>query len=227
MNRKQDFHDRDLRQRDIIPPDALARCEATVIGVGAIGRQVALQLAALGVPRLQLIDHDTVEPVNLAAQGYLERDVGRSKVDATGELCKALNSQLDVKSQHEPFRRSITIGNWVFCCVDSIETRRHIWNAVGQVCEFFCDGRMAAEALRVLTAIDADSRGHYPTTLFSPGEAHRGACTARSTIYCANVAAGLVVAQFAKFLRRLPIDPDIQFNLLTTEVTVPVFAYTR
>ena len=38
---------------------------ATVVGVGAIGRQVALQLAAIGIPKLQLIDHDTVEPVNL------------------------------------------------------------------------------------------------------------------------------------------------------------------
>ena len=224
MNGQQVFQDRDLRQRDIIPPDALARCDATVIGVGAIGRQVALQLAALGVLRLQLIDHDTVEPVNLAAQGYLERDVGRSKVDATGELCRPLNAQLYVKDHHERVRRSLPTGNIVFCCVDSIETRRHIWNAVGQTCEFFCDGRMAAEALRVLTAFDADSRVYYPTTLFSPGEAHRGACTARSTIYCANVAAGLMVAQFAKFLRHLPIDSDIQFNLLTTEVEVPLYS---
>jgi sulfur carrier protein ThiS adenylyltransferase len=79
---------------------------------------------------------------------------------------------------------------------------------------------MAAEALRVLTASDMESRRHYPTTLFSSGEAHRGACTSRSTIYCANVAAGLMVAQFAKFLRRIPIDPDIQFNLMTSESTV-------
>ena len=63
--------DRDLRQRDIIPPPALAACHATVIGVGAIGRQVALQLAAIGIPKLTLIDFDVVEPVNLAPQGYL------------------------------------------------------------------------------------------------------------------------------------------------------------
>ena len=51
---------RDLRQRDIVPPDRLAVCRATVVGVGAIGRQVALQLAAIGMPWLQLIDHDSV-----------------------------------------------------------------------------------------------------------------------------------------------------------------------
>lgn len=220
MNDTNNFEDRDLRQRDILPPERLAVCSATVIGVGAIGRQVALQLGALGIPRLQLIDHDAVEPVNLSAQGYLEADVGRPKVEATGELCKALNSSIALQLHHERFRRSMPIGNIVFCCVDSIETRRLIWNAIGQASEFFCDGRMAAEAMRVLTTFDADSCGHYPTTLFTPEEAHRGACTARSTIYCANVAAGLMVTQFAKYLRRLPIDPDIQFNLLTTELTV-------
>ncbi len=38
--------DRYSRQRDIVPSDELAACRATVIGLGAIGRQVALQLAA-------------------------------------------------------------------------------------------------------------------------------------------------------------------------------------
>jgi len=59
----------------------------------------------------------------------------------------------------------------------------------------------------------------YPTTLFSPGEAHQGACTAKSTIYTANIAAGLMAGQFTKRLRGLPIDADLQFNILTSEIT--------
>ena len=47
------------RQSDLVPQSKLQKISATVIGVGAIGRQVALQLAALGVPRIQLIDFDT------------------------------------------------------------------------------------------------------------------------------------------------------------------------
>jgi len=54
-------NERFSRQRDIVPPERIADCKATVIGVGAIGRQVALQLSAMGIPRLQLIDHDRVE----------------------------------------------------------------------------------------------------------------------------------------------------------------------
>ena len=42
--------DRDIRQRGLVPPERLAACHAVVIGVGAIGRQVALQLAAVGMP---------------------------------------------------------------------------------------------------------------------------------------------------------------------------------
>ncbi len=37
------------RQEDLVPRDRLADIRATVIGVGAIGRNVALQLAAIGV----------------------------------------------------------------------------------------------------------------------------------------------------------------------------------
>ncbi|MHC4722451.1 MAG: ThiF family adenylyltransferase, partial [Planctomycetota bacterium] len=84
----------------------------------------------------------------------------------------------------------------------------------------FCDGRMSAEVLRVLTACDLDSRKHYPTTLFNAEEAFAGPCTAKTTIYCANIAAGFMVAQFAKYLRQLPIDCDIQFNVLASELTV-------
>ncbi len=188
--------------------------------VGAIGRQVALQLAAMGVPWLQLIDPDTVEPVNLACQGYLEDDLGRSKVSATGDLCQQLRHGLAVEELPQRFRRSMAVGNVLFCAVDSIETRRLIWEAVKDRIGFFADGRMAAQVLRVLVACDPHSREHYPTTLFANNEAYTGSCTARSTIFCANIAAGFMVAQFACWLRRLPIDAELTVNLLASELTL-------
>ena len=212
--------DRDLRQREIVPPERLAACRATVVGVGAIGRQVALQLAAMGIPWLQLIDPDTVEPVNLACQGYLQDDLTRPKVQATADLCQQIHHGLEVHEVGERFRRSVDVGNVLFCCVDHIDTRRFIWQAVRDRVEFWADGRMSAEVLRILVACDAASRRHYPTTLFAAEQAYAGACTAKSTIFCANIAAGLMVAQFAKFLRHLPVDADLQLNLLAGELTV-------
>jgi sulfur carrier protein ThiS adenylyltransferase len=198
----------------------LAVCTATVIGVGAIGRQVALQLAAMGIPWLQLVDFDVVEASNLASQGYLQDDLDRPKVQATGDLCHQTNHGLEVHEVTDRFRRSMGIGNVIFACVDKIDIRRLIWEAVKDKADFFADGRMSAEVLRVLTACDSASRKHYPTTLFAAEEAYAGTCTAKSTIFCANIAAGFMVSQFAKYLRRLPVDPDIQINLLSNEMTV-------
>ena len=213
-------NERYSRQKDIIPADRLADCKPTIIGVGAIGRQVALQLTAMGVPCLQLIDFDTVEESNIASQGYFEDNLGQLKVRATAEICHRINSNLELYVIENRFRRSEQTGNVVFCCVDSIETRKLIWEAVKDEVSFFCDGRMSAEVLRVLTACDIESRKHYPTTLFSAEEAYIGPCTAKTTIYCANIAAGFMLAQFTKYLRLLPIDSDIQLNLLASELSV-------
>ena len=220
MTDTSQLNERYSRQRDIIPPDRLAMCRPTVIGVGAIGRQVALQLAAMGVPWLQLIDFDTVETSNLASQGYLEEDLDMPKVEATGNLCRRICQALELHLVNDRFRRSMEIGDAIFCCVDKIEIRRAIWDAVKDKAALFTDGRMSAEVLRVLTACDPASRQHYPTTLFSAGEAYAGTCTAKTTIFCANIAAGIMVSQFAKYLRHLPVDADVQLNLLSSELTV-------
>jgi sulfur carrier protein ThiS adenylyltransferase len=212
--------DRDLRQRDLVPPEKLAACKVTVIGVGAIGRQVAIQLAAMGVVWLQFFDHDTVDVVNLAPQGYFPSDIGMPKVDATANLLRQINPDTQLHPVAERFRRSSEDhGNVVFVCVDSIDTRKLIFETLGQRVDFLCDGRMAAEVCRVLTVTDHASAQHYPATLFAGAEAFRGTCTAKSTLYCANIAAGLMVGQFAKCLRCQPTDRDLTLNLLAAELT--------
>ena len=215
-----DLGQRYIRQRDIIPPERLARHKVTVIGVGAIGRQVAMQMTAMGVPWLQLVDFDLVGVENLACQGYLESDLGGPKVAATAMLCRQINSQIQIVEVPQRFRRSMEIGSVVFCCVDSIVTRKAIWETVRDKVSLFLDTRMSAEVVRVLAAADDTSRRHYPTTLFAAEEAQQGACTAKSTIFTANIAAGLAISQFTRYLRGLPVDSDLSLNLLTSELSV-------
>jgi sulfur carrier protein ThiS adenylyltransferase len=213
-------NERYSRQKDIVPADRIAACKAMVVGVGAIGRQAALQLAAMGIQQLDLADFDIVEASNLASQGYLEKDLNRLKVEATADLCRQINSGIQIQVVPARFRRSMDTGNAVFCAVDSIDSRRLIWDSVKDRVSFFCDARMNGEVLRVLTACDAGSRRHYPTTLFHSDEAFTGPCTAKTTIYCASIAAGLMLAQFTRHLRQIPVDCDIQLNLLTSELGV-------
>jgi len=214
------MNDRFSRQADIVPRERILDCTATIIGVGAIGRQVALQLTAIGVLHLQLIDFDHVETSNLATQGFLQKDLKRPKVDVTAEFLREMDNDLNVEVIFERFKRSTPVGNCVFACVDSIEIRKLIWDSVKDKVYFYCDGRMSAEVLRVVTACDEKSRKYYPQTLFAAQQAHAGPCTAKTTIYCANIAAGFMLAQFTKYLRLLPVDPDIQINLLASEINV-------
>ncbi|MGB2820372.1 MAG: ThiF family adenylyltransferase, partial [Phycisphaerae bacterium] len=158
---EHDLSNRYTRQKDIVPADRLADLTVvTVIGVGAIGRQVTLQLAAIGVPRLQLVDFDRVEVENLAPQGFLESDMEQLKVQATANLARQINHDLDIREVLERFRRSMDVGDAIFNCVDSIETRRHIWQAVRDRVRFYVDCRMSAEVARILVAADAASREH-------------------------------------------------------------------
>ena len=50
--------------------------------------------------------------------------------------------------------------------------------------------------------------------------AQRGSCTSRSTIYAASIAAGIMVHQFTRWLRNIPVDNDTTLNLLAGELTV-------
>lgn len=221
----QSLIERDLRQRELVPPERLAAVDAVVVGVGAIGRQVAWQLAAIGIRQLTLIDHDTVDVVNLAPQGYAPTDLGRPKVEATADACRYLNPEVQIQTMPERFRRSMSFtsdayrSTVLFCCVDSIVTRRLIWESVRSQAALFIDGRMSAEVIRVLAVSDCYRDTAYQSTLFTAEQAHVGRCTARSTLYTASIAAGLMLSQFTRWLRDLPIDRDCVLNLLSMEMT--------
>ena len=208
------------RQEDLVPHERLADIKTTVIGVGAIGRQAVLQLVAIGVPQLQIIDFDVVDLTNVTTQGYLASDVGQPKVAAVAAAIRQVDPAIAVESIQDRYRPRMEIGQAVLCCVDSIEARAAIWRSAGSRCRFWCDGRMLGEVLRILTVADESGRDHYPTTLFAQSEVQPGRCTARSTIYAASIAAGLMVHQFTRWLRGMPVDRDTSLNLLAGELSI-------
>lgn len=210
--------DRFSRQADLVPRELLRDLPVTLIGVGAIGRQVACQLASLGVPRLQLIDFDIVEPTNVTTQGYRWSECGLPKVQALATAIREIDPDLQVQTIADRYRTRLRLHDVVFCGVDRISTRAAIWRSVRDRCCFWADGRMRGEVIRVLTASDDVSRQAYTATLFPQAEAQIGPCTSRGTIATAHIAAGLLVHQFTRWLRKLPVDPDLTLNLLASEL---------
>ena len=211
-----------VRQQELVPVERLDGRLISVIGLGAVGRQVALQLAAIGAQRLQLVDFDHVDRTNITTQGYLADDVGQPKVAATTQAIRRLDPAVEVNAIADRYRPKLQLGEAVFACVDSIDARNAIWRSGGHRAEFWGDGRMLGETIRILVSADEASRRYYPTTLFAATEAEQGRCTARSTIYTANVAAGLMVHQFVRWLRRQPVDADTTLNLMAGEMVIGV-----
>lgn len=210
--------DRFERQADLVPQDRLADLTVTVIGCGAVGRNVALQLASIGARKMQLIDFDVVDESNITTQGFPLDEVGELKIAAVCHAIYQIDHDIQVKDIADRYRARYDVGQAVFCCVDSISAREAIWNNLASKVGFWADARMRGEVIRVLTAADFESRTHYPTTLFAQDEAQAGSCTSKSTIYAATIAAGLMVHQFTRWLRGIPVIKDASLNLLAGEL---------
>jgi molybdopterin/thiamine biosynthesis adenylyltransferase len=78
--------------------DRLLSSRVALVGMGGIGAPAAMFLAAAGIGKLRLIDHDSVDLSNLHRQVlYRERDVGRSKVEAAADGLLAANPALRIE----------------------------------------------------------------------------------------------------------------------------------
>lgn len=209
--------DRFERQEELVPRTRLDDLLVTVIGVGAIGRPLTLMLAACGVRQLQLIDPDIVDLHNVTTQGFGMQDVGLSKVDVLSEQIRNYDPSISVTVTKDIFRKHEAMSGAYFCCVDSITTRSVIWKAVSSRTQFWSDGRMLGETLRIFAAADEASRKYYTTTLFDQSEVQTGRCTAKSTLYAASIAAGLMMHQFSRWLRGITVDREVMINLLAGE----------
>jgi len=77
----------------------LARLTVAVLGVGAIGGAVALQLATAGVGALRLVDDDRVEPSNLHRQHlFATADVGTPKVAAAARRLREHEPEVKIEA---------------------------------------------------------------------------------------------------------------------------------
>ncbi|MDX3106550.1 HesA/MoeB/ThiF family protein [Nonomuraea angiospora] len=114
----------------------LADSHVAVLGAGAIGGQVALQLATSGVGRLTILDDDRVELSNLHRQHlYAMRDLGEPKTAAAARTLRDHRPGLEVRQ----VERRITGPEDVFTdadlVVNTVDTPQpHIRRWVNQAC---------------------------------------------------------------------------------------------
>lgn len=78
--------------------EALKRSNVFIAGVGALGCEIAKDLALSGVGKLVLVDLDTIEASNLSRQLLFRMDdIGKPKAEVAAERVKELNPNLEVE----------------------------------------------------------------------------------------------------------------------------------
>ena len=76
----------------------LKNSKACLLGVGGLGSPAAMQLAAMGVGHLRIVDRDVVELTNLHRQHlYGVDDVGYPKVEAATKRLQRLNPYVEIE----------------------------------------------------------------------------------------------------------------------------------
>jgi sulfur-carrier protein adenylyltransferase/sulfurtransferase len=96
----------DRYSRQVVLPEVgeggqarLAAASVTVVGAGGLGCAALSYLAAAGVGRLTIVDHDRVEESNLHRQPlYRMSDLGASKAEAARGALAALNPAVQVEA---------------------------------------------------------------------------------------------------------------------------------
>lgn len=181
------------RQLDLIPLENLGQ-KITIIGAGAIGSHTALALARMGFGNLEIWDYDVVSEENMNNQGYYIDQIGTSKVEALASMIKrAMGFDVKVVNDIYTGNQETLAGSIVIAAVDSMTARKIIWKAVKEsTATMFIDPRMGAESA-LLYVRRPDEVKSYEATLYTDDQAVRESCTAKSTIYCANLLSGIVV----------------------------------
>lgn len=100
--------------------------EIHIIGVGAIGSNLALMLTRLGCNNIHLYDFDKVEPINIANQNYFADQVQQDKTLATLQNLLQINPELEFQIHNKGWQPGEVMSGYIFLCLDNIDLRRQI-----------------------------------------------------------------------------------------------------
>ena len=125
------------RHISVFAPDAVKH-PIHIIGVGATGSFVAMELARMGCPVLNIYDFDELEIHNIPNQYYDTQDLRKQKVEALAEKLKLINPSIVVNAYNgkvlpkasEEGKGIDEMSGYVFLLVDSMKTRKELWEAV-------------------------------------------------------------------------------------------------
>lgn len=203
------------RQADLIPSERLG-VPITIIGAGAVGSWTALALVKMGFENLTVFDHDTIEIENMNSQFYPMSAIGKHKAESLAKLVKDFTN-VDIKWHNGKYVSGIRQGI-VISAVDSMAVRKAVWENHKDTAIYtqaIIDPRMGAESalLYVMNPMSEADQESYEKSLYSDESAVQEKCTAKATIYTANMLAGLVCKAVKDLVTRPDYVRTVQWNI--------------
>lgn len=208
-------HDHLTRQLDIIPVSELGM-PVNIVGCGAIGSFVALELAKMGISRIKVWDNDEVSIENMNNQFYRFSDIGKPKAQALHNLVSDFTN-IRIAYHARLFKPEDAAGlqGILVSAVDTMSARRMIYESVKErpnALKMIIDPRMSAEFYQQYT-VDMKNPDWYDKVLFEDNEAMPTPCTAKSTIYTATLAAGMVVKTIKNIIMKQDYPKNCAWNI--------------
>lgn len=196
------------RHRNTFDPQPVIEAGHTisVVGAGSLGSQVVEALARLGLPNIEVFDDDVVEAHNVPNQAFGLAEIGKPKVDALAEIILR-DTGIRITARRERYNGKQRLGSIVFCCPDSMATRRLVFESGCRMklhVQVLIESRIGVDQGRVYLINPCEPR-HIdvygsPTILYPDQKASdRGAqaCQVQQTIGAtAAIFANLAVTQF-------------------------------
>lgn len=111
---------------------AMLDAHVLIIGAGGLGSPAALYLAASGVGRITLVDHDSVDLTNLQRQiAHTTARVGQPKVESAAQALREINPEVQVhciaaRADAALLDELVSQATVVLDCCDNYRTRQNV-----------------------------------------------------------------------------------------------------
>ncbi len=121
-----------LEDIDVAGQEKLLTAHTLVIGAGGLGSAAAPYLAAAGVGKITLVDHDQVELTNLQRQiMHTQESIGQNKAASGKSFLQRLNpgvvvDTIEAKADDSLLDQLLPTVNMVLDCTDNFATRHMI-----------------------------------------------------------------------------------------------------
>jgi len=125
-----------LEEIDVAGQEKLLGSHILIIGAGGLGSAAAPYLAAAGVGKITLVDHDQVELTNLQRQiMHTQNSIGKNKVESGKQFLQNLNPTLTIhaiaeKASENLLNTVLPTVHLVLDCTDSFAIRQ----LINQIC---------------------------------------------------------------------------------------------